>query len=476
MLHERSEALLERAGSLLELFHPASIAVVGVSRDEDRIGSLWLKGLITAGFGGDLYAVGRSGGQLLGRRVYASLRDVPGPVDLVISCIPRESAFALLDECRARRAKCVYFYTAGFSESGDGAWAEAEKDLAARAAEAGIRVIGPNCFGIYCPEHGIPYGPFCLLTKPGSVGFISQSSGHMGKVLEFAMEHDIGFSRGVSIGNASELGAADFMECLALDGKTLLIGAYLEGCSDVRRLMESIALAVERKPVVVWKGGSSRAGARATASHTGSLASSSRLWTAGLRQAGAIEAHDLEELVDTLLLLDKVGRLETARPGVVCGVSDGGGGEAVQVCDLLARVGIEVPQLAPQADQKLVDHLGRVGSVLGNPVDLSQRQQDPGVLREVFETLVSEPYIDLLMLYLTPGMIFAAFPERAVKGIIDEVVRFHGAGRKPLLVILPPGPARERRHIVKQRLIREGLPVFPSASRAARALANVRKS
>lgn len=122
------------------------------------------------------------------------------------------------------------------------------------ARRGGFRIIGPNCFGVYSPEHGIPYGPFNLHAEIGSVGFISQSSGHVGKILEFGMTCGVGFSKAISLGNGADLGNADFLEYLALDPRTNIIGLYVEGPRDSRRLFETIRAASEMKPIVVWKG------------------------------------------------------------------------------------------------------------------------------------------------------------------------------------------------------------------------------
>ncbi len=470
------QARLNRAKltELEPIFYPQSIAVVGVSADEQRIGSQWLRCLVSSGFKGRLYPVNPRGGELFGLRVYRSLRSIPGPVDLVIVCVPRASVLDLLDDCAARRIKAVYFFTAGFTEAGEREWVEVQREMVVRARRGGFRIIGPNCFGVYCPEHGIPFGPFGLQAGVGSVGLISQSSGHMGKILEFGMTRGIGFSKGVSIGNASDLGAADFLEYLALDHKTDIVGVYLEGPRDSRRLLEIMRVASETKPVVVLKGGRSDAGARATAFHTGALAAPAHVWSGALRQAGAVEVHSVDELADTLLVFEKSGRFSQANLAAVCGITDGGGGEAVLVSDACADAGIGVPALTEETGRELVGLLGQVGSVLCNPVDLSQRQRAPQVLRRVMELLAGEPEVDLLAVYENAGVILDAFPREKAEAITATIVDFSNTRRKPVLVILPPGPAETRRLEIERKLSAAGIPVFPSIGRAARAIDNVR--
>jgi len=455
------------------IFYPRSIAVVGVSSDENRIASLWLKSLISSGFRGELYGVNPKGGKIFGRRIWPSLSSIPGPVDLVIVCTPRSSVLDILRECAHKRIQVIYFYTAGFSEAGETEWAAVEKEMVQVAREGGFRIIGPNCFGVYNPGHGMSYGPFNVMAPPGSIGLIFQSGGNMGKILEYGMTHSLGFGKGISLGNGSDLGAADFLEYLALDPEIKTIGLYLEGPKDTLRLFEVMRAAAKEKPIVVWKGGSSPAGIRAVASHTGALAASADVWSGALRQAGAIEVQGLDEMADTLLLLDRFGRLRRNNLGVICGLTDGGGGEAVLISDVCAAAGIEVPPLRSQTGRELVDLIGQVGSVLGNPVDMSQCQSVPPAVQRAMELVAGEPRIDLILVYENAGVILDYYPRQvtdAVNGVILDLSRKQN---KPMVLVLPPGPAEVRRREIEQRFISAGVPVFPSIERAASAIRNV---
>ena len=465
----------EKLEELEPIFYPRSIAVVGASTDEQGIGSRWLRGLVSSGFKGELYPVNPRGGEVVGLKIYPNLRSVPGPVDLVIVCIPRASVLDLLDDCAAKGIKAVYFFTAGFAETGEPEWVGVEEEMVRRARRGGFRIIGPNCFGVYSPEHGIPYGPFSVRTEVGSVGFVSQSSGHMGKMLEFGLTRGIGFSKAISLGNGCDLGSADFLEYLAVDAKTGIIGVYVEGPRDSRRLFEIIRIASEKKPIVVWKGGRSEAGARATASHTGALAASAAVWSGALKQAGAIEVEGMDELADTVLLFEKVGRLPGGNVGVICGTTDGGGGEAVLVSDAFAAVGINVPALTQKTGQELVSLLGQVGSVLCNPVDLSQRYGDPQALERAMELVAGESDIDLIVVYENAGAILDSFSEEIADALNGAIMNFSKRQSKPVLVVLPSGPAEMRRLEIERRLSWAGIPVFPSVERAAKAISNVHR-
>ncbi len=462
-----------RLGHMKQLFYPQGIAVAGASRDPSKIGSLWAQSLISAGCKAAVYAINPAGGEIDGRPIYSSLRHTPGPVDLVISCIPREQVMSLLDDCAAKGVIAVYFYTAGFRETGKDEWAGFEHAVVERAKKGGFRIIGPNCFGVYCPEHGIPYGPFQLITAHGSAGLVCQSSGNMGKILEYGLENWVGFSKGVSIGNAADLEAGDFLEYLAADSKTRTIAMYLEGTRNPRGLFDALKMAASRKPVIVWKGGSSSAGARAASSHTGALGAEAGVWSGAVKQAGALEVGNLEELCDTLLLMDKVGPLPGgAGLGAVCGVTDGGGGEAVLISDLCAADGIDVPGLAPGAERELDDLVGRVGSVLCNPVDLSQKQRSAAVLDRVLCLLAEQGDIDMVMVYLNAGVILERFPADVIQSITQVLAGFRRRNGKPLVVVMPPGRAKCREG-VHEALSMQGVPVLPGMQRAARALRNL---
>ena len=457
------------------VFYPRSIAVVGASPNEAKIGSQWLKGLIACGFSGDVYPVNPRGGEVFGLKIYPDLRSITGLVDLVIVCIPRGGVLPLLDDCAAKQVKAVYFFTAGFSEVGDPKWSWVEGEMVSRARSGRFRIIGPNCFGVYSPEHGMPYGPFCLRTAVGRVGVISQSSGHLGKIIEFASMRGLGLSKAVSVGNACDLGCVDFLKYLAVDSKTTVIGLYVEGPRNARGLFEMLRAACQVKPVVVWKGGRSTAGARSAVSHTGALSSSAVTWSVALRQAGAIEVEGLDEMTDTLLLLDKVGQVRRGNLGVVCGLTDGGGGEAVMVSDACAQLGIDVPALKEKAGHELVDLIGEVGSVLCNPVDMSQRQRDPQTLRRAMEVVAGEPQVDLIVVYENAGVILDSFPESTAEALNATIGDFARGQEKPVLVVLQHGPAENRRVQIERSLAGAGIAVFPSIERAAKAIANVRR-
>ncbi|KKL54964.1 hypothetical protein LCGC14_2260160 [marine sediment metagenome] len=282
------------------IFHPRSIAVVGASANPNAPGYDYVSSLQKFGFPGDLYPVNPRAEEILGLPAFPSLRDVPGQVDYVISCIPATAVLELVDDCAAKGARALQLFTARFSETGREEDAELERRLSQRAREAGVRIIGPNCMGLLYPRQGISFRAD-MPRQPGNVGFLSQSGNLLFELTYLAGPRGLRFSKAVSYGNGLDLNEADFLDYFAQDAESAVVGAYVEGVRDGRRFLAALKRAAARKPVVVLKGGRTAAGGRAAASHTAALAGRHAVWTAAVTQAGAISVDTVEELIDMLI-------------------------------------------------------------------------------------------------------------------------------------------------------------------------------
>ncbi len=458
------------------VFHPRSIAVVGASSDGHKSGAKWVLGLKAAGYDGALYPVSSSGGMIAGLDIFTCLSAIPGGVECVIASIPARSVLSLLDECISKSARVVQFFTAGFSETGSTDGETLERTMLERARRFGLRIIGPNCIGSFCPECGIPLGPSPLgrTGAPGHVSFVSQSGGIAAKLVEYGIARQTRFAKGVSVGNSIDLDASDFLRYFSGDDTTHVIGAYLEGTRDGRRLFSALRETCAMKPTVIWKGGRTEAGAEAARSHTGSLASSAPVWSAMLHQAGAIEARSLEELSDCLLLLQQLGPIRTRGVSIMGGLADGGGGISVSGSDACNDNGLAVPPLEVATRQRLIDLIGEVGSILRNPVDVSPAQfRGLDTLYETIRVVASDHSSDLILLQEDVDIMhsFLGIPEtREVNAFLAELPQQIG---KPLVIVLPGGSAEPYRVEVEEQLLASGIPVFPTMARAARALALV---
>jgi Acyl-CoA synthetase (NDP forming) len=468
-------------GKLKELepiFYPKSIAVIGASTNERKTGTTWVKGLISAGFQGTVYPVGSSGGAIAGLTIFPTLRQVPGEVDYVIVSVPWQSALQVFDDCVAKKVKAVHFFTAGFSETGKAEGHDMEEQMLRKARQSGTRIIGPNCLGVCCSESKIPCGPSLLgkIGVSGSVSFISQSGGIADKLTETGIARYINYNKGVSFGNGIDLDASDLLQYLAADPKTTVIGAYLEGTRDGCRLFDTMKEVSKAKPLIVWKGGRTEVGAQAAMSHTGSLVSSAAIWSAMLKQAGAIEAHSLEELSDILLIFQQLGRWKGNNVAVIGGLADGGGGISVSAGDACTENGLNLPPLSAKIREELTEVVGEVGSILRNPVDVSPAQfRGLPTLFQAIELVAKDPVIKLVLIQEDMDILATYFSGEEVEEINDFFIDLKSRHNKPVVVVLPPGSAEPKRLDMEQKLLKASLPVFPTMERAARAIVAINK-
>jgi acyl-CoA synthetase (NDP forming) len=460
----------EKLKELEPIFYPKSIAVVGVSATSIAAGSVWVNDLRSAGFPGPVYPVGSSGGHIVDLEILPSLRLVPGDVDYVIVAVPRQSALELLDDCAAKNVKAVHFFTAGFSEMDRQQGRKLEEQMLEKARRGNVRIIGPNCIGVYCPEHRIPF-PMGILGAEGPVGFISQSGGIATKLVTMGMARHINYSKGVSFGNGIDLDASDFLQYLAADSKTKVIGAYLEGTRSGTRLLNTMKEVARIKPLVIWKGGRTEVGARAALSHTGSLASSAAIWSAMLKQADAIEVHNLEELTDSLLVFQQLGYGKGTRAAIIGGLADGGGGNSVAAGDACMENGLKVPPLSSETKLKLADLLGEVGGILCNPVDLSQAQfRGIPTLLQAIDLVVGDTTSDVVLIQEDVEILLPIYSRKGLEQINDFVIELGRRQDKPIVIVLPPGSVETERLEIEQRLLAASVPVFCSMERAAKAI------
>ena len=289
-----SEASTREA--LERIFAPRAIAIVGVPRGL-KTGRLFLEALLRPGFKGDVYPVNPNADEILGLKAYPTVSAIDAPIDLAIVVTPPDAAVAVVEDCGRAGVAGAVMFTAGFDELGTPAGEARAAALRSAVARAGVRLIGPNCMGLYVPALGI--APFAdMPSEQGDVAFISQSGSLVNFVAREGTARGFAFSKVVSIGNQLDLQAADFLRYFADDAATQLVALYVEGARDGRRLFDALRYAAARKPVVLWKSGRTDGGARAARSHTGSLAGSHEVWTAVIRQSGAVPAKTVHELAD----------------------------------------------------------------------------------------------------------------------------------------------------------------------------------
>jgi acyl-CoA synthetase (NDP forming) len=289
------------------IFHPRSIAIVGISADLPKlwIKRVYLESLIKNGYPGQVYLVNPKGGEMDGLPIYRSLKDIPGPVDHAVISVPAAYTPKIMEDCRDIGVKVAHIFASGFAETGETDRIELQNRLVAIARQGNMRIIGPNCLGLFYPRGKIGLSPD-LSMEPGPIGFLCQSGGNVTFMARHAASRGLRFSKIVSYGNACDIDECDLLDYFASDPETKVIAAYIEGAHDGVRLLKVLKRAAAAKPVVVFKGGFSPDGLRAAASHTGSLAGADKVWDGLLRQVGAIRVYSIEEMVDVLVALLRV--------------------------------------------------------------------------------------------------------------------------------------------------------------------------
>ena len=454
------------------VLHPRSIAVVGAS-GRGRGGG-FLTPLIEQGFKGEIYPVNPKYDEILGMKAYPRVTAIPGPVDFVISSIPATAILGLIDDCVEKGVKGVHLFTARFSETGREDAAELEQELLRRAKAGGVRLIGPNCMGVYYPKVGIAFNEGMPLDS-GKAGLASQSGQVVGEIVGFAAQRGIRFSKGISYGNALDFNECDYLEYYAQDPETEIILMYIEGVRDGRRFSQSLREAAAVKPVVILKGGRGEAGTRATASHTASMAGSRQLWEAMVRQAGAISVGDIEELVDVAVGL-YFAPVITGRRTAVAG---GSGGSSVQAADQCEEAGLDIIPLPQDIRDELKANGDPVWDWIGNPADFSISMGDRGAEGGVMHLMAKHPAFDLLIIF-----VHGPWHRTSEPFDIDRHMKMYDLqkmGGKPTIMVYGDrprnSPGKEEADWynkitaeIQDRLLASGSPVYPNVGRAARAV------
>ena len=455
------------------IFNPKSIAVFGASSNEIKSGSRYLKALIDSGYPGRLYPINPKEKEILGLEAYASIRDCPEPVDYAMFCVPAHFVPDLVEECGQNGVKAMQLFTAGFKETGEAEGIALEEKMVQVARRHGIRIIGPNCIGIYCPENRIPYGMGVSPMEPGAIGVLSQSGGHAGRIIMGGFLQGLRFSKVISYGNGCDLNAVDFLKFFESDPQTKVIGAYLEGMEDVRPFFELAKRISREKPIVIWKGGQTEQGSKTLLSHTGSLAGSFRLWEQGMKQSGAVMVSDFEELSDTLLTFSNIPYVKGNRVVMITGLMGGGGGISVAGTDTCVQEGLDMIALSPGLQESIVRLLPRkAGTILKNPIDMGSAMSLT-VLRQIIDLVIRETACHMILIQEPFERLIDFFGREAFLSFFTELLDLGEETKIPVPLIWPPESSLPAGISFRLELIKKGLTVYASPQRAARAISNV---
>lgn len=342
-------------------FMPNAVAFAG-SIKPGKIGYEIIKNMKEGKFPGQIFPVNPAGGELFGYKVYSSIPEIPGDVQLVVISLPKQAIIDTLSQCGRKGIKAAVVISSGYSEVGNH---EEEKELVLEARRSGIRIIGPNCAGLMNPwtEH---FPSIEVRALPGYTAFITQSGALGGATLAMAEERGFGFSKFVSYGNRCDVGDIELLSYLAEDVQTRVIALYIEGVDNGRDFLRASQAASRKKPVVAIKSGRSAAGTRAASSHTGTLAGVDQIYDAAFRKAGIIRVEGIEEMFDLCQAFSHCALPRDKRVAIITN----SGGPGILAADRAERLGLEVEEPSPSLQALLRPHLSPHAS-LNNPIDLT---------------------------------------------------------------------------------------------------------
>jgi acyl-CoA synthetase (NDP forming) len=435
---------------LAPLFAPRSIAVLGVSRNPAKLGFRLLENVKARGFAGAVHPVNPSGESILGYETVRQVDDLPAGVDLALVSLPAPAVPDAIKALAGRGVRAAVILSSGFGEvDAEGRGTQAE--LLATARAAGLRIVGPNCMGVFSAPARLNGTYFWdLPAAPGGIGIVSQSGAYGGLIFRHLGARGLGVARFLSIGNQADVDIAEVLEYLVDDPETTLIACFVEALRDGRRFVDAAMRAAGRKPVVVLKGGRSDAGRRAAGSHTGSLAGSYEVFRAACLHGRAVLTEETEEFFDAIEALVTVGTLRPAAPRVA--ILTVSGGPSVVAADTAERVGLEVPALAEAVRASLRSVLPPFAAV-GNPIDLTP-QVDPARIDGAVRTVMADPGIAGAVA-VNVGLDIVEFADAIVRAVRET--------GKPAVAFTADAPR------ITDAFRAGGIPVLPSPERAVRA-------
>ena len=455
------------------IFKPDSVAVIGASNSPGKWGNRMIERPLQTGFRGSMYPVNRRGEIINGMQSYKSILDIPKKVDLAVITVPASTVSTVMKECAEKDVKGVVIITAGFAETGEPG-KKLQEEVVSIARDAGIRFVGPNCMGIWSAAGHLNLA-FHTVPQPGPISFISQSGTFGGYLSEVANAKGYGISKFVSIGNQADIQAGDYLEYLAQDDETKVIVYYMEGFKDGRRFFDLAKEVIKNKPIIIFKAGRTKAGTRATMSHTASLAGSDGVFDAMCRQVGLIRSLEAVQSFDMAEALAG----QPPAPGKRIAIL-GSGGQGVVTTDACESLGLEVPHLNDSTVSELKNLMPPHAPPPTNPVDFAAGSRSGLEEASVVETLLAQDYIDGVISNVPMNPLAFSYlsnPGKIPKMLLDYTkIAIQGAElfaslpkkyNKPVVTIRFRKFAND---IITDILKGAGIPVFDTPEECARAM------
>ncbi|MBS7656166.1 acetate--CoA ligase [Candidatus Bathyarchaeota archaeon] len=392
-------------------FKPNAIAVIGASREPEKVGYKILKNLIEAGYKGRIYPINPQAPELMGLKCYKSILEVPENIDLAVIAVPAKIVLQVAEECGKKGVKGLVIISAGFSEVGKEG-VSLEKQLVNICRKYGMRLQGPNCLGIINTRMNINASFASATPTLGTIAFISQSGALGSAILNWALENKVGFTSFISLGNEADLEAADFIEAFGEDEETKVIALYIEGVKNGRKIIKVAEEVSRKKPILALKAGVTEVGVKAVASHTGSLAGSETAFSAAFKKAGILRVWSLEELFNLILAFEA----QPIPKGDNVLIITNGGGPGILVADACEKNGLKLPPLEDASIKTLRENLPPHAS-FGNPLDVLGDADEKRYLLALQAGLKSEK-INALIVIVTPQ---AMTPAEKIAEVIAKI-------------------------------------------------------
>jgi len=436
------------------LFEPRAVAVIGASSNPEKIGYRIVENIVRSGYAGRVLPVNPKGGEILGLRAYETLTEIEDEIDVAVIAIPAARVLETVEACGDRAVRNLVIITSGFSEVGN---LETERRIVRLARDRGMRVLGPNIFGIYSAAASLDatFGPGGI--TPGPVAIITQSGALGIAMIGKTAAESVGLSALVSVGNKADIDEADLLEYLASDERTRAILMYIEGVKDGNRLQRTLAEVTRAKPVVVIKSGRSQRGSMAAASHTGSLAGTDEVFDAVMRQSGVLRAESVQEAFTWVRYLASA----PLPPGDQAVIVTNGGGIGVMATDACERHGVSLYDDQAVLTETFAGVMPDFGSSK-NPVDLTGQATAQDYARSL-EAVLAEDRMDAAIALYCETALFDT--EQFADLLRDVYGRYRE--RKPIVFSLFGG---ERIETILRDLRGEGIPVFGDVYEAVSAL------
>jgi len=444
-----------------EFLNPQSLAIIGASADEKKLGGMLVKNMINAGFDkSKLFPINPKGGEIMGLKAYPNIKDVGQHVDVAVISVKRDLVVQAVRDCAAAGTKFVSILTAGFKEdSPEGA--AVEKELAAVAKELGVRVMGPNCFGNMNISAGVNYTFSHLVPKAGNISIMSQSGAVGSSILDWSCANGVGLANFVTFGNKCDLDEAEVIRYYSEDPNTKVIGMYVEGIKDGEALLKAVEEMKVKKPIVVFKSGKTEAGSKAASSHTGSIAGSDAINNVVFKKLNIYRAFDLDEMFDALLMFSCCSPMK--KDGVAI-ITNAGGLGVMSADAAYSAKNIEAAKLAPETIQGIINDMPKVAG-LTNPIDI-RGDAAATDFKIAIDNVIKDPSVGGLVIMGSPlDTADLTAVARLLVDIMDDIPY-------PTTVCFAGGKKCDE----AETILRENcFPCYPTPDRAVRAMDIMRK-